>query len=190
MGREDRDQGYGARPASAEHRVAVLPEGVEGVGGVHVRLHRRLRRCTVSFGPLPFHDLGVLTPCRRGGYGEELFTIGGTYFEGRPPRSVNFYWRRFRIDDIPLDDAEEFDAWLRERWYEKDALIEGYVETGKFPPLPSSVKGDGKAEEADGFVETDVRTKSVGEFTRIYVVLGTVYLLWRIASRFWEKFTG
>lgn len=133
---------------------------------------------------------GVLTLCRRGSYGEELFTIGGTYFEGRPPRSVNFYWRRFRIDDIPLDDAEEFDTWLRERWYEKDALIEGYVETGRFPPLPSSVNGDAKVEEADGFVETDVRTKSVGEFTRIYVVLGTVYLLWRIASRFWEKFTG
>lgn len=128
---------------------------------------------------------------RRGGYGEEQYGISSTYFQGHPPKSVNFYWRRFRIDDIPLEDPAEFDLWMRNRWYEKDALIDGYLETGRFPPLPSTVDGDAKAEEdGDGYVETDVKTKSVGEFTRIYVVLGTVYLVWRILARFWGRFTG
>lgn len=137
---------------------------------------------------------------RRGSYSEETYSISGTYFEGQPPKSVNFYWRRFRVDEIPLDDAAEFDEWLRNRWYEKDALLDGYLDTGKFPPLPSKVEGgakvvegDATAEDAsgdDGYVETEVRTKSLGEFTRVYVVLATVYLLWRVVSRFWERMAG
>ncbi|MBE3049840.1 hypothetical protein IMZ48_46555 [Candidatus Bathyarchaeota archaeon] len=129
----------------------------------------------------------ILTPKSRGGYAEERYGISSTYFEGHPPRSVNFYWRRFRVDDIPLDDADQFDLWLRNRWYEKDALIDAYLETGRFPALPSS-EGDAKAK--GGYVETDVRTKSAAEFTRIYVVLGTAYLLWRIVWRFWGRFAG
>lgn len=126
----------------------------------------------------------------RGGYSEEQYGISSTYFKGQPPKSVNFYWRRFRVDDIPLEDAEEFDLWLRNRWYEKDQLIDGYLETGRFPPMPSSIEGDAKTDDADGYVETDVRTKSVGEFTRIYVVLGSVYLVWRSVARVWGKLAG
>ena len=126
----------------------------------------------------------------RGGYSEEQYGISSTYFQGQPPKSVNFYWRRFRVDDIPLDDAEEFDSWLRERWYEKDGFIEEYHDTGRFRPLPSTVEGDAKADVAEGYVETDVRTKTVGEFTRIYVVLGSAYLIWRSAARVLGKLTG
>ncbi|SPN98740.1 related to acetyltransferase [Cephalotrichum gorgonifer] len=134
--------------------------------------------CTVAYEGVP--------------YSEECYTLSGIYFEGRPPKSVNFYWRRFRIDDIPLDDADEFDEWLRQRWYEKDELLDGYLSTGKFPPTPTKVEGDAKTEDAtgDGYVVTDVRTKSAGEFTRIYVVLGSVFLVWRILARVWGRFTG
>ena len=79
---------------------------------------------------------------------------------------------------------------MRNRWYEKDQLIDDYLETGRFPPLPSSIEGDAKADDADGYVETDVRTKSVGEFTRIYVVLGSAYLVWRSVARVWGKLAG
>ena len=60
----------------------------------------------------------------RGKYGEEIFGLSSTYFQGRPPKSINLYWRRFRMSDIPLDDQKEFDLWLREQWYKKDELME------------------------------------------------------------------
>lgn len=68
--------------------------------------------------------------------------------------------------------------------------MDDYLVTGRFPPLPSNMEGDAKAEDTDGYVETEVRTKSVGEFTRIYVVLGTVYLVWRSVARVWGKLAG
>ena len=60
----------------------------------------------------------------RGKFGEDYFTLSSTYFQGRPPKSVNFDWRRFRVADIPLQTAEAFDGWLRDRWAEKDELME------------------------------------------------------------------
>ena len=74
----------------------------------------------------------------RGKYGEDIFTLSRTYIRGQPPKSVNFYWRRFRVADIPLDSQDSFDAWLRARWYEKDALMEQYLSTGRFPPSPAA----------------------------------------------------
>lgn len=128
--------------------------------------------CTVAYEGVP-----------RGSYGEQIFTIQSTYFQGRPPRSVNFYWRRFRVADIPLDSDAAFDAWLRDRWYEKDALLDGYLVNGRFPRSAEEL-GQG------GYVETEVRTKYAGEFTRIYVVLGVVYLLWRLVARAWGIIGG
>ncbi|CAI4212889.1 unnamed protein product [Parascedosporium putredinis] len=84
--------------------------------------------CTVAYEGIP-----------RGQYGEDYFGLATTYLQGRPPPSVNFYWRRWRVDDIPLEDAAEFDEWLRARWYEKDALMEGYLQTGRFPVLPMTL---------------------------------------------------
>ncbi|KAH8909173.1 acyltransferase-domain-containing protein [Coniochaeta sp. PMI_546] len=126
--------------------------------------------CTVAYEGIP-----------RGKYGEDYFTLSSTYFQGRPPRSVNFYWRRFRVDDIPLQDPEAFDAWLRERWYEKDALMEQYVSTGRFPASPGEAVTRGK----EGFVETEVRTRYPWEFLQIYTVLGVVGLLVYVAYKLW-----
>lgn len=116
------------------------------------------------------HFFGECTnePYSRGKFGENYFSLSSTYFQGRPPKSVNFYWRRFPIADIPLNSAEEFDAWLRERWYEKDALMEQYICTGRFPENVAGVKGH---------IETEVRTKYWWEFVKIFVMLGTFGLL-------------
>merc|ERR1719284_1707770 len=49
-----------------------------------------------------------------------FFGLSSTYFQGRPPKSVNLYWRRFRVSDIPLDDPKAFGDWLLAEWYKKD----------------------------------------------------------------------
>ncbi|KAI1817237.1 acyltransferase-domain-containing protein [Poronia punctata] len=119
--------------------------------------------CTVAYEGIP-----------RGKYGEDYFTLSSTYFQGRPPKSVNFHWRRFAVADIPLDSQEEFDLWLRERWYEKDAIMEQYVSTGRFP-----------ANEAGGetHIETEVKTEYWWEFVKIYALVGTFGLLFSIVLK-------
>jgi lysocardiolipin and lysophospholipid acyltransferase len=115
---------------------------------------------------------------RRGKYGEDYFTLASTYFQGRPPKSVNLHWRRFRVADIPLDDHDKFDVWLRERWYEKDALMEKYISTGRFPPCEF-----GKKE----YIETEVRTKYPWEVIQVFSVLGVVGLMYKIMISIWQK---
>lgn len=97
--------------------------------------------------------------------------MSSTYFQGRPPKSVNFYWRRFAIADIPLDTAEKFDAWMRKVWSEKDELIEQYVATGRFPANGAGIKGH---------LETEVRTKYWWEFVKIFTMLGAFGLLFNV----------
>ena len=55
------------------------------------------------------------------------------YFQGRTPKSVNMYWRRYRVSTIPIEDDAAFELWLRNIWREKDNLIEQYVQNGEFP---------------------------------------------------------
>ncbi|KAL4868504.1 hypothetical protein BDV12DRAFT_185872 [Aspergillus spectabilis] len=99
----------------------------------------------------------------RGSYADKYFTLRSTYVQGRPPTSVNMYWRRFAVADIPLDDQAEFDTWLRARWTEKDDLLEQYFETGRFPSdLAGSIDvGHGDANQLtaaeSGYVEAHVR---------------------------------
>lgn len=128
--------------------------------------------------PLPL----TLFP-RRGEYGEEHFTLAGTYLQGRAPKSVNFYWRRFLVKDIPLDNAELFDEWLRERWYEKDALMDTYLTTGRMPALPS------ETDSKEGtYVETEVRTRYPFEMAQMFAVPATVLMLCNIAMIYWRRF--
>lgn len=119
---------------------------------------------------------------RRGRFGEEYFTLFSTYFQGQPPKSVNFYWRRFRVADIPLGDAESFERWLRDRWHEKDALIEQYLTTGRFPSTPAAI-ANAKKIGKDGFIETEVRTRNWWEFMHIFAVVGTAAVALKIFTR-------
>lgn len=75
----------------------------------------------------------MLTFQRRGEYGQDIFSLRSMYFQGRRPKSVNMYWRRFKVSEIPMDDAKAFEIWLRDRWTEKDDLIELFVQQGRFP---------------------------------------------------------
>ncbi|AEO63176.1 uncharacterized protein THITE_2108080 [Thermothielavioides terrestris NRRL 8126] len=128
--------------------------------------------CTVAYEGIP-----------RGKFGEDIFTLQRTYIRGQPPKSVNFYWRRFRVADIPLGNQEEFEVWLRERWYEKDALMEQYLSTGRFPPSPAEAVTTGNK----GFIETEVRTRYPWEFLQIYSVLGAFALVTNLLLKTWNR---
>ncbi|KAE8349798.1 TPR-like protein [Aspergillus coremiiformis] len=111
----------------------------------------------------------------KGSYPDKYFTLQSTYLQGRPPTSVNMYWRRFAVSDIPLDDQKKFDSWLRARWAEKDHLLDKYFETGRFPSdLAGSIDNvdvtEGqKAAAAAGYVETSVRLRHWCELGQIFM---------------------
>ena len=107
--------------------------------------------------------------------------MNSTYFQGRPPKSVNFYWRRFRVADIPLDDQETFDVWLREEWYKKDDLMEEYHNAGQFPAMAGS---------GVSHVETEVRLRQVWEIVQVFTVVGICGLIWNNVSRLLRVLTG
>lgn len=92
----------------------------------------------------------VLIPRTKGfaasveGLGEHLnavydFTIG--YVGGVPTlwqhitgrvKQIHVHVRRFPAEELPKIEAE-LKQWLRDRFYEKDALLEAYYSTGAFP---------------------------------------------------------
>ncbi|KAG9248092.1 acyltransferase-domain-containing protein [Calycina marina] len=113
-----------------------------------------------------------------GEYGQDLYTLRSMYFAGQPPPSVNMYWRKFAIKDIPLQDGEKFDLWLRERWYEKDAIMEEYASTGRFPVSPS--------ESEEDFIETEVKLSHRWEVGNIFVVLAALGLIFNLLGRAWS----
>lgn len=128
--------------------------------------------CTVAYEGVP-----------HGGYAQDYFSLRSTFLQGRPPKSVNFHWRRFEVSDIPLQDQDAFQLWVTQRWREKDELIETYVQTGRFP---ADVE-DGKSTE-DGYIETGVQLRSWSELVQPYVIVLTLLLLGNIVRRFWQQF--
>ena len=112
--------------------------------------------CTIGYAGIP-----------RGAYGQDIFSLRSIYFQGRAPRSVNMYWRKFRVSEIPLDDPPAFEKWLMMRWREKDALLEGFMQDGQFPPNPPAEE-KAKRRARGRFWETSVRERWSGEFVLIF----------------------
>ena len=124
--------------------------------------------CTIAYEGIP-----------RGEYGQDIFGLWSIYFQGRAPKSVNMYWRRFRVADIPIDDAKAFEKWLLARWKEKDALIEGFMQRGRFPPNPPA-REDKVRKQRGAFYETEVKQRYTLEFLLMFsqvAVLGVVVYL-------------
>ncbi|KAH8663562.1 acyltransferase-domain-containing protein [Tricladium varicosporioides] len=136
--------------------------------------------CTLAYGGIS-----------REQYGQDFFTLRSMYLQGRPPPSVNMYWRKFAVKDIPLHDHEEFDVWLRERWIEKDALMEQYLTTGRFPTSKGAINGStAKSGLKTDFIETEVKLKNWWEVGNIFVVLATFGLLVNLVARGWNAVRG
>ncbi|KAJ4353692.1 uncharacterized protein N0V89_005422 [Didymosphaeria variabile] len=133
--------------------------------------------CTVAYEGVP-----------RGQYGQDLFTLRSTYFEGRPPKSVNMHWRRFAIKDIPTHHEKVFSDWLLARWREKDDLIEHYLEHGRFPAdagISPAVNG-AKPLKGAGWIETEVRPKNPLEVFQILVPVAAFALVINVILKFWN----
>ena len=123
--------------------------------------------CTIAYEGVP-----------RGEFAQDIYTVKASYFGGRPPKSVNMYWRRFAISSIPIDDDRAFEHWLRARWTEKDNLIEYYYQHGNFPADVGVDKGpDGNTRRGAGFIETQVRPAHWYEFLQIFAPTGLLALI-------------
>lgn len=90
------------------------------------------------------------------GYGQSYYTLRSIFFGGIPPPAIHMHIRRFDVAvdvpignisggmtrtppcgevagvDVPEDERQAFDVWLRDRWIEKDKLIQRFHDTGTF----------------------------------------------------------
>lgn len=117
--------------------------------------------CTIAYEGVP-----------QGQYGQDIYTLRSSFFEGRPPKSVNMFWRRFRISDIPLDNDEAFGRWLNNRWREKDYILEYFYKFDKFPAEDATkalaaVGGTRKPKHAN-MIGTEVKAGGWDEFLSIF----------------------
>lgn len=98
------------------------------------------------------------------------------------------YWRRFAVSEIPIDDPDQFDKWLLERWREKDRLLEGYLQTGRFPAhggegeAPNGAISSQKV-DGEGYIETEIKAKHLLEFLQICVPMAALYLIIRLTGQ-------
>jgi len=123
--------------------------------------------CTIAYEGVP-----------RGEFAQDIFTVGASYFGGKPPKSVNMYWRRFAIASIPLDDTKKFDLWLRQRWVEKDKFIEDFYRHGKFPADEGLSKDEkGQSIRGAGYIETEIKPKYWYEFLQVFAPIGLFALV-------------
>lgn len=105
------------------------------------------------------------------------------------------YWRRFALASIPLEDPERFDTWVRERWLEKELLLEQYVQNGRFPAdegynYESDAEENGQAVstviQGAGFIETEVKLAHWNEVGQIFVFLAAWALIASIIAKIWK----
>lgn len=136
---------------------------------------------------------------RPGEYGQDIYTLRSTYFQGRVPPSVNMYWRRFEVSSIPVSSPSEFEIWVRERWLEKDRLLEQFNTTGRFPadegedyvargalttvesssPAKAQSKVPTLGPGGYRYLETEVRNKWAAEWL---IVFAPLFVWWAV---FW-----
>jgi len=96
------------------------------------------------------------------------------------------YWRRFALSDIPLDDPKSFEAWLSERWKEKDALLEQWHDTGRFPA--DLDLANEKTVLNGGYIETEIQLRRWDEIGQIFVVLAAFGLLANVVTKLFQMF--
>lgn len=101
-----------------------------------------------------------------------------SFLEGKPPKTVNMYWRRWHIRDIPIHNDKAFDIWLRARWTEKDLLIENFLRNGRFPADTGANKlPTGKVQRGAGYLQTRLQSNHWYEFLQIFAPIGLLSLV-------------
>ncbi|THX76797.1 acyltransferase-domain-containing protein [Aureobasidium pullulans] len=130
--------------------------------------------CTIAYEGVP-----------EGQFGQDIFTLRSSFFEGRPPKSVNMYWRRYKISEIPIDNDEAFGRWLKNRWTEKDYLLEHFYRHGSFPagcPI--------KAMQAEAALQKLANGNSNGEKKKVIKPVNRTakFITTEVKAGGWEEF--
>ncbi|KAF1813142.1 acyltransferase-domain-containing protein [Eremomyces bilateralis CBS 781.70] len=122
---------------------------------------------------------------RTGDFAADMYGIWRNYGEGRAPEYIDMYWRGWKVKDIPLNDEKAFGDWLTKRWEEKDALLEIYQTTGKFPPSEEPIGLNGSAREESemvktraGWIETEIKPTHPLEIVQIFMPVVVLCLVW------------
>ncbi|KAK0263986.1 hypothetical protein LTS09_002337 [Friedmanniomyces endolithicus] len=141
--------------------LLIFPEGLQFCLQELKQSTNWLYDCTIAYEGVP-----------KGMYGQDIYTLKSSFFEGRPPKSVNMFWRRFKIADIPLDNDAVFSRWLSNRWREKDYILEYFYKFGHFPACDvvsamQAVEGK-KAPQHAKAISTEVKGGGWDEFLSIF----------------------
>ena len=143
--------------------------------------------CTIAYEGIP-----------PGQYGQDIFTLRSSFFEGRPPKSVNMHWRRFRLADIPYENTHAFEVWLRNRWREKDYMLEYFSRNNRFPAedfWKDHLDMDARSESSRGNgnksirsvprpavqIETEVKSGNWNEFVKIFAPITSIMMALTVA---------
>ncbi|KAH6080605.1 hypothetical protein HBI67_026690 [Parastagonospora nodorum] len=139
--------------------------------------------CTIAYEGVP-----------PGQFGQDIFTLRSTFFEGRPPKSVNMHWRRFHLSTIPLQNTAAFEVWLRNRWREKDYMLEYFARNTRFPAedfwkdhldMSSQSSQGGKSIRSVPRpavqIETEVKSGNWNEFVKIFAPITSVMMALTVA---------
>lgn len=71
-------------------------------------------------------------------YSADNYSLRNMFLRAKYPKLVDIHIRAFKIDDIPLDNEEEFETWLYKVWEEKDQLLDEYYKTNSFNLDPNT----------------------------------------------------
>lgn len=71
---------------------------------------------------------------------EDVFTLKKLFYNGISPEKVHFHLSYIPLKEIPRETADEFSEWLRQKYYEKDRLLDEFYLTGQFPHSQSITK--------------------------------------------------
>ncbi|EGV61557.1 hypothetical protein PSN45_000235 [Yamadazyma tenuis] len=126
---------------------------------------------------------------KAGEFGEDIFTLKGLFLLSRGPEKINYHFRSFRIEDIPLGDDDvadvdlvdeetlkKFENWLFQIWYEKDALMDSFYKHGSFVS-PNSSSNNTVEKVSQHTVEGGVKLRSVLEIIPVFGTAGATVLL-------------
>jgi len=126
------------------------------------------------------------------GYASQVFGLRSVYFQGRPPKSVNMYWRRFSIKNMPLDDSTKMSEWVLERWREKDELLAYFFKNGKFPGDKSAVSIEGGPTDSfkTPYINTEVRPRTPVEMLQIFMPVAAAAMVGRVLVQIADRIFG
>ncbi|KAG0370305.1 hypothetical protein BGX24_002063 [Mortierella sp. AD032] len=122
-GTRKRSTTFAEKAGLADHKHVLLPR----TSGLFVCINKL--RGTVDY----LYDATVgYSGIAYGEIPQELYPLPGLYLNQAQPKDINMHLRRFAIKEIP-ETEPEFVEWVRQRWHEKDELMEEFYTTGRFP---------------------------------------------------------